>query len=94
MNKHLNLGEVIELMKYGEVAVKVSGIEGKGRLASGKKYTYISAGLAIYFDETDNGILKNIENGSIVIFSKRFEDLEKDKFVIMEREVYQKINKM
>lgn len=80
------LGQVIDKLQIGEVAIKVEGafgetcyIEGHENLMSG-----------IYYDEYDRGILKSLEGGKLAVV-KTPPDVDEDSYVIMPREAYERI---
>ena len=81
MEKALKLSQVIETMEFGEVAVKISGYEG-GR--------FLDTGMYIYFDENDQGALKNNEGTKVTPAKPIVKEREGTRFIIMSREDYNK----
>lgn len=81
MEKTYSISEVIEVMNFGEVAVKVN----EERYRNG-----IDIGQSIFFDEKDGGLLKTME-GYEVTFCKVIGNQKKDRFVIMPRSAYEQL---
>ena len=84
MEKALKLSQVIEVMEFGEVAVKISGYEGNH---------FVNNGMYLYFDEHDHGALKNNE-GARMTPAKPIVEREATRFVIMSREAYNKMKNL
>lgn len=88
MEKYYTLGEVVDNMKIGEVAVKVEGSD--GIISDELRLMHTPTGSAMFFDENDGGVLKNLSNGKDVLVGKR-DDVKPYKYVIMSIEAYKKI---
>ena len=84
MEKALKLSQVIETMEFGEVAVKISGYEGR---------RFLDNGMYLYFDENDHGALKSNE-GTRITPAKSIVEREATRFVIMSREAYNKMKNL
>ena len=85
MEKFYTLSEVVENMEFGEVAVKVGGYEDDEK-------RYVRSGMYVFFDEHDKGILKT-NRGARLVIAKHL-GKERDKFVIMSREAYNKMKNL
>lgn len=85
--KTYTLGEVIDNMQVGEVAIKV-----KGKIADDYDFKegYVELGAGLFFDENDGGILKSLRGADIAI-SKSNSIVENLLFVVMPRDVYEKL---
>lgn len=84
--KTYSLGEVIDSMKFGEVAIKVAGVIEEGKLPEDQ----IELELGLYYDEDDGGILKTLGEERIYITSPE-NDEQEYRLVIFDREVYERI---
>ena len=85
MEKTLTFSQVIDMMEFGEVAVKVGGYEGS---------RFINSGMYIYFDEKDHGALKTNEGNRVTPAKGITKGREQATFVIMSREAYNKMKNL
>lgn len=75
--KTYKFSEVIDKMKFGQIAVKVSGNVSE---------PYSQVGTAVYFDENDYGILKFLHSGNDVLICRpNADNLEGDRYIIIDR---------
>ena len=74
--KLYNLGEVIQHMTFGQVAVLVDG-------STGTPYSEI--GTTIYFDKDDHGALKFLHNGKDVVVCIVENSFEQEQWIIVDR---------
>lgn len=77
MKNSLTLGQVIDVMEIGEVAVKVDG-----------NYEDCDVKDGVFFDEYDGGILKSIDGHIISICKAKLLNKKADYFVIMSKIAY------
>ena len=92
MNKYYTFGEVADNMQFGEVAVKVDGLEDGYITHSNDTHDFVvtSVGTALYFDEKEGGMLKVLNRNKPISFFKDKDGYE-ERFVIMSREAYNSI---
>lgn len=85
--KTYTLGEVIDNMQLDEIAIKV-----KGKIADDYdfKENYVELETGLFFDKDDGGILKPLRGSDIVIV-KSNNIVESLLFVIVPRNVYEKL---
>lgn len=79
------LGQVIDIMKPDEIAIKIAGASGECPVEG---YVYLQEGM--YFDEKDYHILKSL-TGKVITLAKATTDEQKGKFQIMKRKEYEEV---
>lgn len=75
--KQYKLHEVIGKMEFGQVAFKISGAPSDA---------YCGVGTVIYYDESDDGILKFLHNGHEVIVCRREDTEIEDMWIIVDKD--------
>lgn len=80
------VGQAIDKLEFGEVAIIVAGIS--SGICPLEDHDYLQTGF--YFDEHDSGVLKSLGGNSMSI--AKTNDIEKcSAFVIMPRDAYERI---
>lgn len=88
MQNYLTLGQVIDTLQIGEVAVKVSGERGKASLPN---HRYLADGVRFERYDYNTYILKAISGKGLKLAKTVNEDAEDDKFIIMSEEDYREM---
>jgi len=78
--KLYNIGEVIQNMKFGQVAILIEGY-------GSNEDPYSNVGTTIYFDKDDYGALKYLDNDADVVIAKVEDDMSEEKWIIVDREM-------
>lgn len=82
--KKYTLGEVVDIMKLNEVAIKV-----EGNFSDEDIFDNHIPVKGLQFDENDNGILKELDGSRIVLSNNPKFSVEY--YIILSREYYQKV---
>lgn len=85
--KTYTLGEVIDKLEIGQIALKVAGIENK--VLTSENFGVLKFGqFTLFVDENDNNIVKSL-NGALPVFVKSKKESNKYRFIILDREDYE-----
>ena len=89
----LTFGQAIDILQMDEVALKVDGLYDITYYQKEKNTFHHSLQIGFHFDENDGNLLKSLTNNREISIVHNPELEEKEKYVIIKREAYEKMKK-